>query len=66
MACSKPILEEYVGNREEFMMNVLNDPSFIHKVTKLDEELKKYAEMDDDGIIEITEDDLEMVVPEGQ
>lgn len=30
------------------MLNVLNDPSFIHKVTKLDEELKKYAEMDCD------------------
>lgn len=37
VACSKYILDEYISNREEFMLNVLNDPSFIHKVTKLQE-----------------------------
>lgn len=61
VACSKSILEEYLSNREEFMLNVLNDPSFIHKVTGLEEELKKYEEMgDEEGIIEITEDELEL------
>lgn len=36
VACSKYILDEYISNRDEFMLRVLNDPSFIHKVTKLD------------------------------
>lgn len=39
VACSRYILDEYVANRDEFMLRVLNDPSFIHKVTKLDIEL---------------------------
>ena len=58
MACSKYILDEYNSNREDFMMNVLNDPSFIHQVTKLKEELDSYAEMEG-GIIEILDDDIE-------
>jgi hypothetical protein len=52
VACSRYILDEYVNNREEFMLNVLNDPSFIHKVTKLQDELDNYAQMEG-GIIEI-------------
>ena len=40
------------------MMNVLNDPSFIHQVTKLKEELDSYAEMEG-GIIQILDDDIE-------
>lgn len=44
-------------------MNVLNDPSFIHKVTKLQDELDRYAEMEG-GIIEIMDDDLEMMALE--
>lgn len=35
VACSKFILDEYISNRDEFILKVLNDPSFIHKVTKL-------------------------------
>lgn len=41
VACSKWVLDEYTNNREEFLLNVLNDPSYIHRVTKLDVELKK-------------------------
>lgn len=43
------------------MLNVLNDPSFIHKVTKLQDELDMYAQMEG-GIIEIMEDDLELMI----
>lgn len=60
MACSKYILDEYNSNREDFMLNVLNDPSFIHKVTKLQDELDMYAQMEG-GIIEIMDDDLEFM-----
>jgi ubiquitin-like modifier-activating enzyme ATG7 len=49
VACSKYILDEYIANRDEFMIRVLNDPSFIHKVTKLDIELEKYNNFE--GII---------------
>ena len=42
------------------MLNVLNDPSFIHKVTKLQDELDMYAQMEG-GIIEIMDDDLEFM-----
>jgi len=38
------------------MLNVLNDPSFIHKVTKLQEELDSYADIEG-GIIEMIDDD---------
>jgi hypothetical protein len=38
------------------MMKVLNDPSFIHKVTKLQDELDMYETMDC-NIIEITSDE---------
>ena len=61
MACSKYILDEYNSNREDFMLNVLNDPSFIHKVTKLQDELDQYALMEG-GIIEIEDDDLDFMV----
>lgn len=43
------------------MLNVLNDPSFIHKVTKLQDELDQYALMEG-GIIEIEDDDLDFMV----
>jgi len=56
VACSKYVLEEYIANREEFMLQVLNDPSFIHKVTKLQDELDKYKDLEC-NIIEITSDD---------
>ncbi len=56
MACSKYIVEEYNANREEFILQVLNDPSFIHKVTKLQDELDKYKDLEC-NIIEITSDD---------
>lgn len=42
------------------MLSVLNDPSFIHKVTKLDIELEKYTNFE--GIIEITSGDEEEIV----
>ena len=42
------------------MLNVLNDPSFIHQVTKLQDELDQYAQMEG-GIIEIMDDDLELM-----
>ena len=42
------------------MLNVLNDPSFIHQVTKLQEELDSYADIEG-GIIEILDDDFETV-----
>lgn len=35
VACSDYILKEYSNNREEFMLKVLNDPSFIHEVVQL-------------------------------
>jgi ubiquitin-like modifier-activating enzyme ATG7 len=35
VACSKFVLDEYNNNREEFMLAVLNNPSYIHQVTKL-------------------------------
>ena len=60
VACSKYILDEYLSNRDEFMLRVLNDPSFIHKVTKLDIELEKYSNFE--GIIEITSDDEEGII----
>lgn len=41
VACSKLVLDAYNNQREEFMMQVLNDPSYIHRVTGLDVELKK-------------------------
>lgn len=56
MACSKFILDEYVNNREEFMLKVLNDPSFIHQVVNLKDELEEFEKMQD-GIIEINDDD---------
>ena len=43
------------------MINVLNDPSFIHKVTKLQDELDMYEAMDC-NIIEIMSDDEENIV----
>ncbi len=45
VACSKFILDAYIENKEDFMLNVLNDPSFIHKVTKLQDELDKYNDL---------------------
>lgn len=55
VACSSFILEAYNKNREEFMLQVLNDPSFIHRVTGLQDELDSYANMEG-GIIEINDD----------
>jgi ubiquitin-like modifier-activating enzyme ATG7 len=43
VACSHYILDSYNENREEFMLRVLNDPSFIHEVTNLKAELDAYA-----------------------
>lgn len=43
------------------MLNVLNDPSFIHKVTKLQDELDKYNDLEC-NIIEITSDDEEFIL----
>ena len=60
VACSGYILEAYNENRDQFMLNVLNDPSFIHQVTKLQEELDSYADIEG-GIIEILDDDFETV-----
>lgn len=42
VACSRKVLDEYTNNREEFMLSILNDPQFIHKVTGMD---KVIAEM---------------------
>ena len=42
------------------MLNVLNDPSFIHQVTKLQEELDSYANIEG-GIIEIMDDDFDFM-----
>ena len=41
------------------MLKVLNDPSFIHKVTKLQDELDKYEQC---NILEITSDDEEGMI----
>lgn len=35
VACSEYILDEYNNDRENFMVKVLNDPSFIHEVVQL-------------------------------
>ena len=43
------------------MLKVLNDPSFIHKVTKLQDELDQYENMQY-NIIEITSDDEEGIL----
>lgn len=56
VACSKFILDEYNSNREEFMLRVLNDPSFIHQVVNLKEELQAYDKIQW-GILEIVDDD---------
>ena len=45
------------------MLNVLNDPSFIHQVTKLQEELDSYANIEG-GIIEIMDDDFDFMMDE--
>lgn len=42
------------------MINVLNDPSFIHDITGLRKELDEYEKMED-GIIEIMDDDMELL-----
>lgn len=55
VACSKFILDEYNSNREEFMLKILNDPSFIHQVVHLKEELEAYERMEC-NIIEIIDD----------
>ena len=44
VACSKFVLDEYNNNREEFMLHVLNNPSYIHKVTKLEDDIRKMEE----------------------
>ena len=60
VACSRFVLDEYLNDRDEFLMKVLNDPSFIHKVTKLQDELDMYASMEE-GIIEIIDDDIDFI-----
>ena len=45
------------------MLNVLNDPQFIHKVTGLDEEIKK-MELNTEDFIEILDDSDEETKPE--
>lgn len=42
MACSEYILDQYSENRDEFMIKVLNDPSFIHEVVQLKDELAEF------------------------
>lgn len=39
------------------MLKVLNDPSFIHEVVQLKQELERFNEMDY-NIIEIVDDDM--------
>ena len=56
VACSDYILKEYSENRDEFMLKVLNDPSFIHEVVQLKEELEEFDKMEY-NIIEIVDDD---------
>lgn len=57
VACSKFVLDKYLEDRDEFMLQVINDPSFIHQVTGLQAELDSYDEMEC-GIIEIIDDDF--------
>ena len=40
VACSKFILDEFVNNREEFMLRILNDPSFFIRLSILRTNLK--------------------------
>lgn len=56
VACSGFILDKYLQDRDEFVLQVINDPSFIHKVTGLQKELDSYNDMES-GIIEILDDD---------
>lgn len=42
VACSSFILDKYMLERDEFMLQVINDPSFIHQVTGLQKELDSY------------------------
>lgn len=57
VACSSFILDSYLQDRDEFMLRVINDPSFIHQVTGLQKELDSYDDMES-GIIEIIDDDF--------
>lgn len=59
VACSEYIWKEYSENRDEFMLKVLNDPSFIHEVVKLKDELEEF-EKTEYNIIEIIDDEEEM------
>ena len=46
VACSEYILDQYNEDRDQFMLKVLNDPSFIHEVVQLKEELEEFDKMD--------------------
>lgn len=61
VACSKKVLEEYTNHKEEFMLSVMNDPQYIHKVTGMDVVLKEMEE-NMEGIMHIVEDDEDGII----
>eukprot|EP00825_Cyclidium_porcatum_P019331 TRINITY_DN2194_c0_g1_i3.p1 TRINITY_DN2194_c0_g1~~TRINITY_DN2194_c0_g1_i3.p1 ORF type:complete len:399 (+),score=67.41 TRINITY_DN2194_c0_g1_i3:443-1639(+) len=46
IACSNYVLDEYEKNRNDFLIKVINDSTYLHKVTKIEETLKKFQDTD--------------------
>lgn len=40
IACSEYVLDEYLKNRDEFIIKVINSPDFLQDVTKITETLQ--------------------------
>lgn len=55
IACSQYVLDEYLKNRDEFLLSVINNPNYLQDVTKITETLNA---MDlDNAIICLDEED---------
>lgn len=56
IACSEYVLDEYLKNRDEFLLKVINSPDFLQDVTKITETLQA---MDLDNAIICLDDEEE-------
>jgi len=54
VACSEYVLTEFNNNRNDFMFRIMNNPDYLHSVTKIDDILKETEE----GIDIIEDDDF--------
>jgi hypothetical protein len=58
IACSEFVLDQYLTRREQFLLEVINNPKYIHEVTHLKELLEdshhQVIELDDDDVIYVS------------